>query len=66
MTSCSICKRPVTAEYRPFCSLRCANVDLHRWLNDTYVIPGRPDENAEPDDADDHSLFTLDTPGKLT
>lgn len=46
---CPICERPVTAEFKPFCSARCADVDLHRWLSDRYAVPG-----AEgPDGLDD-------------
>jgi endogenous inhibitor of DNA gyrase (YacG/DUF329 family) len=44
---CAICGAPVVARYRPFCSARCANVDLGRWLN-AYVMPAEGD----PDDAD--------------
>jgi len=36
---CPICKKPAAVQYRPFCSKRCANVDLGRWLGDTYSIP---------------------------
>lgn len=41
---CPICSRPAVAEYRPFCSKRCADVDLNRWLTGSYVIPARDDE----------------------
>ncbi|MDA9865388.1 DNA gyrase inhibitor YacG [bacterium] len=37
--SCPICQKPVEKAYRPFCSARCANVDLGRWLNGSYAIP---------------------------
>lgn len=37
---CSICKRPTVFEFRPFCSKRCADVDLARWLGGTYAIAG--------------------------
>ena len=36
--------------YDPFCSKRCADVDLHRWLKGSYVIPGA---NAEPEPGDE-------------
>lgn len=36
---CPICKKPAATQYRPFCSQRCANVDLGRWLGGTYAIP---------------------------
>lgn len=36
---CAICrKRPVVPEYRPFCSRRCADVDLARWLGGVYRV----------------------------
>ncbi len=45
---CPICQvRPQTAEYRPFCSKRCADVDLHRWLGGVYAIPSRPEEDED-------------------
>ncbi len=36
---CPICSRPSDAEFRPFCSKRCADIDLHRWFSGTYAIP---------------------------
>ena len=41
---CPICGKPSVEEFRPFCSKRCANVDLNRWLSGSYVIPARDDE----------------------
>ncbi|MBX9945980.1 MAG: DNA gyrase inhibitor YacG [Reyranella sp.] len=35
---CSICEKTGTAEFRPFCSKRCANVDLGRWLKEGYRV----------------------------
>ncbi|WP_116134220.1 DNA gyrase inhibitor YacG [Tropicimonas sp. IMCC34043] len=46
--SCPICRNPTAPEYRPFCSRRCADIDLGRWLNGSYAIPS--DEPIEPDD----------------
>lgn len=37
---CAICGKPRNPRYDPFCSKRCADVDLHRWLKGGYVIPG--------------------------
>jgi endogenous inhibitor of DNA gyrase (YacG/DUF329 family) len=47
--NCPICKRPLPeaekgSAYRPFCSKRCADVDLLRWLNGAYAIPAAEDE----------------------
>nr|WP_246422526.1 DNA gyrase inhibitor YacG [Roseospira visakhapatnamensis] len=39
---CPVCERPTTARYRPFCSRRCADVDLGHWLTERYVVPGNP------------------------
>jgi endogenous inhibitor of DNA gyrase (YacG/DUF329 family) len=49
---CPICGKPSTEATRPFCSRRCADVDLHRWLTGRYVIPGQEhdDENGVPRD----------------
>lgn len=38
---CPICGRQSVPDYRPFCSRRCADVDLARWLGGAYVIPDR-------------------------
>ncbi|MFC3070422.1 DNA gyrase inhibitor YacG [Phenylobacterium soli] len=48
MTSprCPICGKPPVAEYRPFCSKRCADVDLQRWLSGGYAIPAAEDEHG--------------------
>jgi hypothetical protein len=41
------------AEYRPFCSARCADVDLHRWLTGRYAVPAAEDaEDRGEDDAE--------------
>ena len=36
---CPICGKPTKREYQPFCSKRCADVDLNRWLSGNYAIP---------------------------
>ncbi len=44
--TCAICnKRPVQSAYAPFCSKRCADVDLQRWLVGAYAVPGRADDD---------------------
>ena len=45
--TCAICGKPPLERYTPFCSLRCAEVDLGRWFGETYRIP---DHNTDPDD----------------
>jgi endogenous inhibitor of DNA gyrase (YacG/DUF329 family) len=44
--ACPICGKPSVSEYRPFCSKRCADVDLHRWLSGTYAVPAVEDEEG--------------------
>jgi endogenous inhibitor of DNA gyrase (YacG/DUF329 family) len=50
---CPICGKPAETKFRPFCSARCANIDLHRWLNDGYSIAGDGEDEAPPGDADE-------------
>ena len=44
---CAICGKPQTPEHRPFCSKRCADIDLGRWLKGNYVIPGRQTDEGD-------------------
>jgi endogenous inhibitor of DNA gyrase (YacG/DUF329 family) len=50
VSGCPICSKPPDAKFAPFCSKRCADVDLSRWLRGGYAIPGQPageeDENG--------------------
>lgn len=43
--SCPICLKPRDEKYRPFCSKRCSDIDLGRWLTEGYVIEGTPEED---------------------
>ena len=36
---CPICQAPVVPQHKPFCSKRCADVDLHRWFVGVYRVP---------------------------
>lgn len=45
---CPICRRNTVRDYRPFCSKRCADVDLGRWFNESYSVPS-DDETDEAD-----------------
>lgn len=45
--ACPICGKDAVPRYRPFCSKRCADIDLGRWLTGSYVIPGDEGEAAE-------------------
>jgi hypothetical protein len=46
---CPVCKSPRApdAPYKPFCSKRCADVDLNRWLSGAYAIPASGGEEDE-------------------
>lgn len=51
--ACAVCaKKPVAPEYRPFCSKRCADIDLGRWLSDRYAIPAVDNEETTDDEDD--------------
>lgn len=43
--TCPICSEDTDQKYRPFCSKKCADIDLGRWFNGTYTAPA--------DDADE-------------
>jgi endogenous inhibitor of DNA gyrase (YacG/DUF329 family) len=52
---CPICGKPALAEFKPFCSRRCADVDLNRWLSGVYAVPVKEDDDedgAKPKDVD--------------
>ncbi len=50
---CLVCGRVAVARFAPFCSLHCADVDLARWFDGGYAIPGREPAGRAPDDDDD-------------
>ena len=41
---CPICAKPSAQKFHPFCSARCAQVDLNRWLGGHYAIPAAEEE----------------------
>ncbi|WIY27364.1 DNA gyrase inhibitor YacG [Parasedimentitalea psychrophila] len=45
--TCPICDGGTTASYRPFCSKRCADIDLGKWLNGVYAVPSQDAEDPE-------------------
>ena len=45
--ACPICSKETVATYRPFCSKRCADIDLAKWLNEEYSTPAVEDETLE-------------------
>ena len=46
---CPVCGKDTEAKYRPFCSKRCADIDLGRWLKEGYRVP----TDERPFDGDD-------------
>jgi len=48
---CPICGKPHVEQFRPFCSRRCADIDLHRWLGGTYAIPAAEQDDNEVGEA---------------
>ena len=47
---CPICRKLSLEAYRPFCSKRCADVDLNRWLTGSYAIPAEEDDEGINED----------------
>ena len=51
--ACPICGKPALETFRPFCSRRCADVDINRWLSGVYAVPVKEEEDedgtAKPD-----------------
>lgn len=53
--ACPTCGKPAVDAFKPFCSRRCADVDLNRWLSGVYAIPVKDDEDEDgekPKDAE--------------
>ena len=51
--ACPICRKPRSEEFAPFCSARCRDRDLAKWLSDEYAVPGppaAPEESAREED----------------
>ncbi len=44
---CPICGKAAAEKFRPFCSKRCADVDLHRWMSGAYAIPVTEDSDED-------------------
>lgn len=47
--ACPLCGKTTEHAFRPFCSKRCADIDLGRWLRGVYAVPGDPSEGDEGD-----------------
>jgi len=50
---CPICSKPTAEKYRPFCSKRCADVDLNRWLKGIYAVPVTENDDEDGDKIED-------------
>jgi len=51
---CPICKTPFGPDDSPalpFCSIRCKNIDLGRWMDEVYSVPHEPPEDEELDES---------------
>ena len=53
MSKCPICKKPAEKAYRPFCSKRCADIDLGKWLGEGYALPTEEPATDFADKSDD-------------
>jgi endogenous inhibitor of DNA gyrase (YacG/DUF329 family) len=47
MKTCPICQKPASPQHKPFCSSRCSDVDLHKWLGEVYRVPVEEDEDED-------------------
>jgi len=45
--SCPLCGKPADATFKPFCSKRCADIDLNRWLSGVYAVPAKDEEDED-------------------
>jgi uncharacterized protein len=45
--SCPVCRKPAAEKFQPFCSRRCADVDLHRWFGGVYAVPVTEDADED-------------------
>lgn len=52
---CPICGKAAAEKFRPFCSKRCADVDLHRWMSGAYAIPVTEDSDEDGSEGADAS-----------
>lgn len=52
---CPVCKNPTLNQYRPFCSQRCADIDLGKWFSGQYFIPG---EKIDPEECEKNKIIT--------
>jgi endogenous inhibitor of DNA gyrase (YacG/DUF329 family) len=58
--ACPICGKPRVQQFRPFCSRRCADVDLNRWFKGVYAVPVTENDDEDGDKAQDDPAATAD------
>jgi endogenous inhibitor of DNA gyrase (YacG/DUF329 family) len=46
---CPICSKPTDVSFKPFCSKRCADIDLNRWLSGVYAVPVKEVDDEDGD-----------------
>jgi len=68
---CAMCGAPADARHRPFCSARCKDLDLGRWLNGSYAVPVVELDERDVDQLADlvHGVFDAESdadPGEDT
>lgn len=44
---CPVCRESAVEAYRPFCSKRCADIDLGKWFSGAYAVPGRDEDEGD-------------------
>ncbi len=55
MSTCPICGKAEDEKFHPFCSKRCADIDLNRWLSGVYAIPVKEEEDEDGERVSDES-----------
>jgi uncharacterized protein len=53
--ACPLCRKPIVAAFKPFCSQGCRDRDLLNWLGEAYSVPANPNDNDEADSALDRT-----------
>jgi|TARA_B100000768_G_scaffold181857_1_gene206930 uncharacterized protein len=53
---CPTCSKVYVEIFKPFCSKRCSDIDLNRWANESYVVPGEPIDAFDDELFDPHTL----------
>ncbi|CAI3948895.1 Endogenous inhibitor of DNA gyrase [Commensalibacter communis] len=57
---CPICKKNIVPDYTPFCSKRCANIDLSRWFSGDYRLSSEPRDEDEMEELENSLKERLD------